>query len=562
MWTEISWEEKFASSCQPDLKLDIALDRLLQQKELSPKWKQTYREYLSRRSYSALGRLISQGDPEKLRKFLGWNLTDGDQCKRALSEFSVENPEMRLLLMGMDGEVSGAAAFTVEDAACQAWKLMEESLAAEIPYLHLFFADFHLAKAPVHLLTGTDGLRIFLQPQQIIDCYRDRSLRELYEHIMVHVLYGHVLPNREYPRELWDISCDISAWKLKEKIFGLSPEEKGGSHRTGALTQLFPSELELEDAVSVCKYLQKGKKTREEAARLLEAFPKDEHEYWYSGDSSSRAFAFDGEEGSGSGQRTGETKKERYLEKLSEKLHRVREELSVRSLSQRKGFGPTPGSRQELLKLRKEGQYDFRRYLRRFASVGEELQTDEESFDYAWYLQGLARYGNMPLIEPLEYMDACRVEELVIAIDTSSSCSLNVVRRFLEETRKLLTQQENFFSRMNVHIIQCDSMIQQHRVISCTEDWQRYERELTVEGRGGTDFTPVFSFVEKLREQGALKKLRGLLYFTDGKGIYPRRPTDYETVFVFTRREFLEEEEARVIPDWAVKVCLDISEEG
>lgn len=235
--------------------------------------------------------------------------------------------------------------------------------------------------------------------------------------------------------------------------------------------------------------------------------------------------------------------------------------MSVRKLSQPRRFGLTPGSRQELLELRKEGQYDFRRYLRRFASVREELQTDEESFDYAWYLQGLARYGNMPLIEPLEYMDACKVEELVIAIDTSGSCSLGVVRRFLEETRKLLTQRENFFRRMNVHIIQCDSMIQQHRVISCIEEWRQYEGELTVEGRGGTDFTPVFSFVEKLREEGALKKLRGLLYFTDGEGVYPRKPTDYETVFVFTRREFLEGETARAIPDWAVKVCLDMGEE-
>ena len=154
------------------------------------------------------------------------------------------------------------------------------------------------------------------------------------------------------------------------------------------------------------------------------------------------------------------------------------------------------------------------------------------------------------------------MEELVIAIDTSGSCSVEVVRRFLEEARNLLTRRENFFRKMNVHIIQCDSMIQQHQVITSVEDWQRYEQKLTVEGRGGTDFTPVFSYVEKLRDQGKLKNLKGLLYFTDGDGVYPRVPTDYETIFVFTDREFLEGDTAREIPSWVVRLCLDMPKEG
>ena len=50
----------------------------------------------------------------------------------------------------------------------------------------------------------------------------------------------------------------------------------------------------------------------------------------------------------------------------------------------------------------------------------EEVELDTESFDYIFYNLGMERYGNTPLIEPLEYKEVNRLEELVIAIDTSS----------------------------------------------------------------------------------------------------------------------------------------------
>lgn len=85
--------------------------------------------------------------------------------------------------------------------------------------------------------------------------------------------------------------------------------------------------------------------------------------------------------------------------------------------------------------------------MRKFAVEREELQLDLESFDYLPYLMGLARYGNLPLLEPLEYTDARKLEKLVIAIDTSGSCSRPVVQRFLEETYGVLSRREDFSKR-------------------------------------------------------------------------------------------------------------------
>lgn len=54
--------------------------------------------------------------------------------------------------------------------------------------------------------------------------------------------------------------------------------------------------------------------------------------------------------------------------------------------------------------------------------MNEDMQVNDDEFDYIYYTYGLAAYGNMPLVEPLEYKDAKKIKEFVIAIDTSASC--------------------------------------------------------------------------------------------------------------------------------------------
>ena len=215
--------------------------------------------------------------------------------------------------------------------------------------------------------------------------------------------------------------------------------------------------------------------------------------------------------------------------------------------------GNSSGELSEELTIRNTGTYDFTHFLRQFARQGEEIKTDIESFDYIPYLYGLEHYGNIPLIEHLEYQEVNRLEELVIAIDTSGSCSLAIVRKFMEETYSILSNHENFFRKMNVYVIQCDSFIQDMAHITSEQDWQDYLKNLTIHGRGGTDFRPVFEYVEELRAKKELKDLKGLLYFTDGDGIYPEIPTDYKTAFVF----YKEKEQHQKVPAWAVCLTLD-----
>ena len=101
--------------------------------------------------------------------------------------------------------------------------------------------------------------------------------------------------------------------------------------------------------------------------------------------------------------------------------------------------------------------------------------------------------------------------------------------------------------------------------ITNLDEIEEYTEQFSVSGGYGTDFRPVFSYVEKLRNSGELKNLKGLMYFTDGYGEYPKKPTDYQTVFVFygddTPQKTFSGEPIKV-PDWAVKLYLSEDTKG
>ena len=62
--------------------------------------------------------------------------------------------------------------------------------------------------------------------------------------------------------------------------------------------------------------------------------------------------------------------------------------------------------------------------------------------------------------------------------------------------------------------------------------------------------------MEQLKAQGEFENLKGLIYFTDGYGIYPERMPDYEVIFAF-----LDEDEHRApVPPWSMKVVLEREE--
>ena len=109
-----------------------------------------------------------------------------------------------------------------------------------------------------------------------------------------------------------------------------------------------------------------------------------------------------------------------------------------------------------------------------------------------------------------------------------------------------------FFQKVNIHIIQCDEKVHSDVKITGKEELKDYMDNLELYGDGGTDFRPAFAYVEELMENREFENLRGLVYFTDGYGIFPAKMPPYRTAFVFVEQE----PEDVDIPAWAMKLVI------
>ena len=394
------------------------------------------------------------------------------------------------------------------------------------PYLDGAFASVGYRCADNIKGISTDGENFQAECGYLMNLYRRDSARVVrgYLHMLLHCLYLHIFPEKEVKPELWNLACDIAVELVieGEKIQELALPEDGARNRF-----IYSFGGKKCSAQQIYQMLER-EELHESHQQLEQWFAFDRHQDWYE---------------SHTGERRAKTKQkwEKILAYTGQNRH-----------DQKRKRGSQEGKKEEYLQPAARSRYDYKKFLKRFTFPREEVEMDLESFDYIFYHFGMEEYGDMPLIEPLEYKEVNRMEELVIAIDTSGSCSSEIVQQFLAETYSILSDRENFFRKMKVYIIQCDCCIQDVVVIHSEEEWKNYSKNIRIQGRGGTDFRPVFAYVQEQRQKKELKDLKALIYFTDGDGIYPRSAPDYQTAFVFLEQT----QKMELVPGWAVKLLI------
>ena len=124
---------------------------------------------------------------------------------------------------------------------------------------------------------------------------------------------------------------------------------------------------------------------------------------------------------------------------------------------------------------------------------------------------------------------------------------------FLGELAGILSREDLFFERFNLHILECDCEVQQDTRLTTLAELTDWLRTMTLHGGGGTDFRPAFRYVDGLVERGEFAHLPGLLYFTDGYGVFPDVPPAYRAVFVMLRYRYDDID----LPAWAEKLILE-----
>ena len=378
---------------------------------------------------------------------------------------------------------------------------------------------------------GTDGKLLFASPTWLLNTFIQNKvwINRMYLHELLHCLFCH-LWNRKVKEEsdqrLWNLAADIAVENVMDDLYEKAVYIRPNSFRREKYRQ-WKEKKNVLTADAMFYLLMECEENK--IIRLEQEFRRDDHHFWYTPQN-----------------RSGMASHQKEWEEMRRKMQTEIELFS------KEAAGDSPGL-VEHLQAENRKRYDYREFLRKFSVLKEEMQVDMDSFDSIYYNLGLELYGNMPLIEPLESREVYRIEDFVIAIDTSMSCSGELVCRFLEETYQVLSESESYFKKVRIHIIQCDDQIRSDVKITDQGEMKEYMEHFTIQGMGGTDFRPVFEYVNGLRNQGEFAKLRGLLYFSDGKGIYPVKMPPYDVAFVFIKDQYQDES----VPDWAMKLILD-----
>lgn len=375
----------------------------------------------------------------------------------------------------------------------------------------------------------TDGKALYYDAAFLLEAYKKEtaSAARIYLHILLHCIFSHWFGYGKLDEALWDLAADIAVEEtiLSMALPGLSLErDREAAQQLQRLKQQIP----VLTAEKIYRYFKLNGPSKDYEVELKRLFFVDRHESW-------------------------------RVKEISEPSKEEWKKISERIKADLKSFSHGKTGEESLQKNLAEAtkdRYDYSALLKKFVTMGEDISPSEDEFDYIYYTYGLEQYGNMPLIEPLEYRESRKIKEFVIAIDTSASCRGPIVKGFINKTYSLLKGAENFFTKINVHIIQCDNEVRSDTKITCDEDFNAFLKEGKLTGFGATDFRPVFSYVNELVEKGEFENLKGLIYFTDGYGLYPEKMPDYDVIFAF-----LNEDEGRpAVPVWAIRAVIEEEE--
>lgn len=372
---------------------------------------------------------------------------------------------------------------------------------------------------------ATDGSRIFYDTKKVLECYRrepDALSRGLL-HLLLHCLFHHDFEYDKRDTVLWDLAADLAVeaviWELEPVGVSLKKDIQRQKwmewvrQEAGGLT-----------AERIYRWLKKNPPNFDVMEEISRLFFVDSHALWV-------------------------TPQELIVSNRD--WMKIRERLRAELKSFSRGGDNTEGLEENLDQAVRE-RYDYAQILAHFMTMGEQITLNDEEFDLVYYTYGLQQYGNLPLLEPLEYREEKKIREFVIVIDTSASCRGELVRGFMRRTYSILKDSESFFRKINLHLIQCDHEVQSDTKITNDSDFEAFLKSGRLKGFGATDFRPAFSYVEELCNNGEFENLKGLIYFTDGYGIYPEVMPDYQVMFAFLK----EEGDTPQIPPWALKVVL------
>lgn len=438
-----------------------------------------------------------------------------------------------------------------EKVAAEIIQMSKNKLLVNMRFMDMALNQFRMSPRPdLTPFSACDGDVYVYDPVHILKAYMlDENLPiRNFLHSVLHCVFKHFYVNTLVDQTMWDLACDIAVESAINDL-ELSFLNITKAKEQVQFFDLFKNKVKNVSAEKIYRYFLDEKLSDHLVEKLSLLFKGDDHVLWYLTETQKKKMNLYASHGEAVKPLSNMLL---LLQGWADIALRMQTELEVFML-QGKGAGLLT---QNLREVNRE-RYDYSEFLKKFAVRAEMMKLNPDEFDYNFYTYGLALYENMPLIEPLEYREVKRIREFVIAIDTSGSTSGSLVQTFVQKTYNILKSTESFFSKINLHIIQCDAEIQEDVKITTQQEFDTYLKQMQLHGLGGTDFRPVFAYVNHLVDKKEFDNLKGLIYFTDGYGSFPQKTPPYDTAFVFVEDEQNPSTSNNYeVPSWAMKLVL------
>ena len=207
----------------------------------------------------------------------------------------------------------------------------------------------------------------------------------------------------------------------------------------------------------------------------------------------------------------------KLIEKQVQKILQDAKEQTV------KKRGTVPGEIEGLIVVEEftAPKFDWKGYLRRFTGVSTKVFTKKIR------RKENRRYEDNPGLK------IKMRQHMLLAIDTSGSVSDTELAEFMNEIHHI------YKVGVDITVVQCDTSIK-------SIEPYRGKNEISVLGRGGTEFDPVLDYYN-----ANLKKYTSLVYFTDGECYTSVRPKG-KVLWVLSERSGMNED----LPGQVIKLEL------
>ncbi|MBO5760555.1 MAG: hypothetical protein J6S53_03305 [Lentisphaeria bacterium] len=189
-------------------------------------------------------------------------------------------------------------------------------------------------------------------------------------------------------------------------------------------------------------------------------------------------------------------------------------------------YGSLPGELTELVEFFTKSKTNRIQLLRRYLSLctGGESHWLPPASRFIWHKLYLPSRRDPKL-------------EIVVAVDTSGSISEEDFQKIFSDIVNIVQGFPNY----KITLIQCDCEIQDVQEFSKDKPFCK-NTQITLKGRGGTNFIPVFEYIKEKKIQPKV-----LLYYTDGCGAYPEKKPEYPVIWLLTKK---------VSVPWGKKIIL------